>query len=164
MLAVVSLVLSRIDYNNGLLSGLPKYVLQRLQVAQNSMARLVTGTRKREHITSVLRALHWLPVSDRINYKLLLTAFKVYHNVNGVPQYLSSLIEQYTPGRPGLRSATKSLLNENKSVAAKKVGERAFQTVAPQLWNDLDVEQHKPATINTFKKTLKTHLFDNPSS
>ncbi|KAF7648774.1 hypothetical protein LDENG_00152180, partial [Lucifuga dentata] len=44
----------------------------RLQLIQNSAARLLTKTKKREHITPVLATLHWLPVSYRIDFKVLL--------------------------------------------------------------------------------------------
>ena len=60
---VHSLVTSRLDYGNALLYGIPKSSLTRLQKVQNSAARLITRTRKREHITPVLKSLHWLPVN-----------------------------------------------------------------------------------------------------
>ena len=63
--------MSRLDYCNAILYGLPDAQLQKLQLVQNSAARLVTGTRRREHITPVLFALHWLPIRQRIQFKLL---------------------------------------------------------------------------------------------
>ncbi len=66
---------SRMDYCNTLLAGVPKCVIEKVQYLQNSAARLLSGTRKYEHITPVLRSLHWLPVSCRIDFKVLLLTF-----------------------------------------------------------------------------------------
>ena len=69
---VQSFVLCRLDYCNALLYGISGGLIQRLQSVQNAAARLVTGARRRDHITSVLRQLHWLPVKQRIDFKLTL--------------------------------------------------------------------------------------------
>ena len=75
-----------------------------LQSVQNSAARIVTKTAPREHITPVLKELHWLPV-DRINeYRNLLYAYKVL-----APEYLCNMVESYAPDR-ALRSASQNLL------------------------------------------------------
>ena len=69
---VNSLGTSRIDFNNSLLAGLPSSTLiKRLQVAQNHAARLITRTRMRDHVTPILKALHWLPITQRVKYKIL---------------------------------------------------------------------------------------------
>ena len=78
-LVVQSLVTSRLDYSNGLLYGLPKSAVSILESVQNSAARIVTKTATREHITSALKELHWLPVDRRIQYKMLYT----YKDLNG---------------------------------------------------------------------------------
>ena len=83
----VSFVSSRLDYCNSLLFGVTDSLVQRLQAVQNAAARLVSGTRRSEHITPVLRQLHWLPVRQRIEFKM---AVLVYKALNGFsPQYLA---------------------------------------------------------------------------
>ena len=69
---VNSLVTSNLDYCNSLLYGLPSSKLKRLQRIQNTAARIIMRTRKYDHITPVLKQLHWLPISQRIEFKILL--------------------------------------------------------------------------------------------
>ena len=71
-LVVQSLVTSRLDYSNGLLYRIPKSAVSILQSVQNSSARIVTKTAPREHITPVLKELHWLPVDRRFCCMLFL--------------------------------------------------------------------------------------------
>jgi len=71
MTLVHSFVSTRLDYCNSVLYGNADNQLQRSQFVQNAAARLVTGTRRSEHITPVLQSLHWLPVRQRIVYKLV---------------------------------------------------------------------------------------------
>ena len=72
MIMIISaFVLSRLDYCNAVLAGLPKVTIAPLQRAQNAAARLILGSH--DHVTTALRNLHWLPVQYRITYKLLST-------------------------------------------------------------------------------------------
>ena len=94
-------VTSHVDYCNSLYSGLPNSTLAPLQHVQNTAARLVTKTRKHEHITPILNSLHWLPVVNRIKFKILLLVFKIKHGF--APTYLSDLLQPMIPSR-SLRS------------------------------------------------------------
>ncbi len=85
--AIHSMVASKIDYCNSLLSGLPKYQVARLQHIMNCMARIISSTWKFERITPALRALHWLPVKFCIMFKIACMAYQV---LNGqAPSYLT---------------------------------------------------------------------------
>ena len=78
---VHAFVSSKLDYCNSLLYGLPKHnMMSSLQSVQNTVARIVTLTKKFDHITPVLIQLHWLPVHFRILFKVLLL---VYEALNG---------------------------------------------------------------------------------
>ena len=84
--AVISLVTSRFDYCNGLLCGIPEELICELQRVQNNAARVVTLTKKHDHITPVLKELHWLPVRKRIEFKILLSVQVFAWNCTPLPE------------------------------------------------------------------------------
>ena len=148
-------VSSRLDYCNALFTGLPRITTGRLQLIQNSAARLLTRTKKREHITPVLAALHWLPVTSRIDFKVLLLVYKAL-NEQG-PEYIANSLVTYLPPRT-LRSSTAGLLDA-PSNSQKKIGSAAFVNYAPKLWNTLPIDIRKANSVDIFKTKLKTYLF-----
>ena len=94
---VSAIILSRLDYCNSLLSGCPRSLILRLQKVQKNAARLILRISKREHISTHLASLHWLPIDSRIKYKL---ACICYNSMStNSPPYLSDLITVYTPAR-----------------------------------------------------------------
>ena len=100
-------VTSRLDYCNSLLYGINGYFVSQLHRCQNNAARIVSLRRKYDHMTPVLKDIHWLPVDHRIKYNILLLAYKAQHGM--APTYLSSLLSPYKPGR-SLRYGSKHLL------------------------------------------------------
>ncbi len=149
-------VTSRLDFCNGLLFGVSAASLQKLQRVQNMAARILTGTRKHQHITPVLRQLHWLPVEYRVQYKILLLTFKALHGEG--PDYLHDLLSVHTPGR-ALRSANQNILVVPRT-RLRTYGDRAFSVAAPKLWNNLPLQLRRAPSTTTFKRQLKTHLFE----
>ena len=83
-------------------NSLPMKLTKRLQLTQNAAARLIRRTKKRAHITPVLRDLHWLPVMKRCQFIILVFTCKSLKNE--APSYISDLLNWYRPNRP-LRSA-----------------------------------------------------------
>jgi exonuclease III len=152
---VHAFVSAKLDFMNGLLYKSPSVHVSKLQRVQNAAARLITGTKMREHISPVLKSLHWLPVKQRIHYKILLFVYKA---LNGLaPQYIRDLIQPVQHVRT-LRSSSKCLLNVPRSNSVT-YGDRGFSMAGPVLWNSLPEPLQKSESIDIFKKKLKTHLF-----
>ena len=152
---VHAFITSRLDNHNSMLFGVPDYLVDKLQLIQNQAARVITQQRKCDHITETLMTLHLLPVKYRIEYKMLLFAYKSHHQA--APVYLADLLFPYVPPR-ALRSEQQLRLQQPRA-RSKKYGERAFSTAVPRLWNDLPIKVKEADSIDTFKSCLKTHLF-----
>ena len=102
------------------------------------------------------KALHFLPVNERINFK---TCVLVYKCLNGLaPEYLSSLLEKRKKKPMRLRADYDDLLLETKHPKYKTT-ERAFSVSGPKLWNNLPRELRRSETLRGFKADLKTLLF-----
>lgn len=155
---VFSLILCRIDYCNSILIGLPACSIAPLQRLQNAAARLVMGLRARDHVTSALASLHWLPVHFRIMYKVALTMF--YIHTNQCPAYLSNIVIPLhsNPSRQRLRSSagTDYLIPRTRT----KLGERSFSVAGPTTWNSLPETVRAVTDTTAFKRVLKTHFFN----
>ena len=150
---VHAFVNSKLDFCNSLAYGLPKYLLQKLQYVQNAAARLITGIRKHDHITPILMDLHWLPVNERIQFKILLLTFK---SLNGLaPVY----IDENDPTLCTKWKASIVLCISFKTKQMEPYGFRTFTVAAPFLWNSLPLEVESSPSLNIFKSKLKTHLF-----
>ena len=127
---VNAFVMSRLDYCNSLCQGINEGLLNKLQHIQNAAARLVTDTRKYDHITPVLRDLHWLPIRQRIVFKLATMVYKCQHGL--CPSYLAEdcILLSATRGRQHLRSAGRLelLVPRTRTVS---FGPRAFAVAGP---------------------------------
>ena len=154
---VHAFITSKLDHCNSLLN-VPKYVIKKLQSVQNAAARLITGSRKYDHITPILFELHWLPVSERIKFKIILLTHKALHQQS--PIYIQDLIRRYTTSRT-LRSSSDAFRLCHVYHNLKSYGSRAFAVSAPELWDKLPIDIRNCDNLNVFKRKLKTHLFSN---
>ncbi len=154
-LLVQALVISRLDYCNALLAGLPSNTIKPLQMIQNAAARLVFNEPKRAHVTPLFVSLHWLPVAARIQFKTLMLAYRTI--TGSAPTYFHSLLQTYIPSR-SLRSASERRLVVPSQRGSKSLS-RTFSFTAPGRWNDLPTPIRNAGSMSFFRQQLKTHLF-----
>ena len=153
---VTTLILSNLDYCNSLLSGITAESLSKLQMVQNHAAKLIKRKKKFDHVTPLLFDLHWLPVKQRIHYKICLLCYKALNN--SAPCYIKDILTVYTPARDLRSSSDKTIFTKPKP-KLKAYGERAFSFYGPHVWNDLPFSIRNCPDIHSFKKSLKHHLF-----
>jgi len=154
---VSAFVLSRLDYCNSILAELPASSLAPLQRVLHAAARLVFDLKPRDHVTSALQTLHWLPIKQRIQFKICLL---VHLAINGrAPIYLKDLITP-TASMPG-RASNRSASNNDLVIPSTrlKLGQRAFSVAGPRTWNQLPTELKTITDTTVFKRKLKTFLF-----
>ena len=149
---VNSFVVSKIDYRNSLLGGLPAYQLEKAQSILNYAARLIDGRRKYDHVTPLLRDdLHWLRVLQRVRYK---SCLRVYKAMNGIsPSSITSYCRSVSSvqGCSTLRSAAHNQLVIPRSKT--KLGDRSFSVAGPSAWNNLpDFIKHNDEIFDHFFK------------
>ena len=156
---VRAVLLSRFDYGNALLYGATSKDLNRLQSLQNRCAKFIFSAARLDSPKPLLRALHWLPIRERIHFKLCLYVYKCMNNA--APAYLSNMLQRKTTplSGPVTRSAMDGTLLLTSS-SKKRVGEGAFSIAGPVLWNSLPSHIRNSKSVALFKKQLKTYLFN----
>ncbi len=154
-LLVQAHVISRLDYCNALLAGLPSSTIKPLQMIQNAAARLVFNEPKRAHVTPRFISLHWLPVATCIKFKTLMLAYRT--TLGSAPAYFQSLLRIYIPSR-SLRSACEQRLVVPSQRGSKSLS-RTFTFTIPGWWNDLPTPIWNAGSLSILKQQLKTYLF-----
>ena len=127
-------VVLKIDSYNSLIFGLPKHLIDKFQHLLNAAARLIMVANKYDSITPILKELHWLPVEQRIIFKINLITFKCLNNL--APSYLKELLTLYRPNKT-LRSSSDKLRLVTVPYNLKTYGYRSYSVHAPILWNSL---------------------------
>ena len=155
---VHALIISKVDCYNSLLIGIPDWLKRKLQLIQNNAGRLIKKNKMSDHVTPVLKNLHWLPISFRIDYKVLTLCYKTSHDL--APSYMMSMLSYHDPpsDRVTVRNDELHLLKEPISRLTTH-GDRALSVYAPKLWNSLPLELRLSSSFELFKKDLKTRLF-----
>ena len=162
---VTSLVLSRLDYGNATLYGLPSCQLDRYQAVLNAAARMIYGARGRDHVTPLLLKLHWLRPRERIAFKVGCLTWRCLHGMG--PQYLQQDIHKVSDSgrRGGLRSAQSLDLIPPRTKNVTH-GDRAWAAAAAKVWNSLYDEKDDDAVdfrsednYLNFRRLLKQHLW-----
>ncbi|XP_046579590.1 uncharacterized protein LOC124287151 [Haliotis rubra] len=149
IILILSLVMTRIDFCNSLLVGASAVQINRLQRVQKSLAR------KQDHITPTLKDLHWLPVQHRVTFKILCLAHRCLSG--DTPGYLQDLLPIYSPTR-SLRSESK-LLCRIPNIKTVRYGQRSFSYAVTSAWNSLPESIRRSLNLMSFRRQLKTYLF-----
>jgi len=149
-----SLVNTRLDYCNSLLSSTSLQNVDRLQRVQNNLARAVFDLKRYDSVRHHIRALHWLPVKERITYKMAVITYLALNT--GKPSYLSNWLVKKSSDR-SLRSNAKCLLQI--PFCSIKTADPAFKFSAPKVWNSLSDHTKSAVSLEIFKSRLKTELF-----
>jgi hypothetical protein len=155
---VRSLILSRLDYGNALLYGASAKDLDRLQSLQHKAVKLIFSASRRDSPSPLMHNLHWLPVRERILFKICLYVYKCMHNKG--PQYLSQdIIQKQKPSTgPLTRSANDSTLLVVQ-YAKNRIGDKSYTIAGPNLWNKLPRHIREASSVAVFKKMLKSHYY-----
>ncbi len=146
-LLVQAIVISRLDYCNAPLAGLPSCTIKPLQMIQKAAARLVFSEHKRAHVTPLFISLHWLSVVARIKFKTLMLTYRTA--TGSAPSYFHSLMTIYIPSR-SLRSASERRLVVPSERGTKSLS-RTFSFTVPGWWNELP---HPPHIQNAESLTI----------
>ena len=142
-------VLSRLDHWKSLLAGCPKYLLSKLPKVQNNAARLIYKKSRSAHVILMFHSLHWLPIEQRIEYKLSLLCFK--KKIHRAHIYLSELLH-FFPAVPlfcRYLSVHNTILPSALSLTRFQLSGTSFQFLSVIL----------PLLAGSFKSSLKTFLF-----
>ena len=151
-----SIVASRLDYCNSLLVNTSKHNIDRLQRLQNKLARIVCGAPARATALPLLHNLHWLPIDQRITYKICTLTYSALSS--STPPYLRNALTPYVPTRL-LRSSDAKLLSIPPTDQLLVSAKNAFSIAAPTIWNSLSLATRLAPSLNAFKRKLKTELF-----
>ena len=153
---VLMLCISHLDYANALLYGMTKKLKSKYQRIQNMCAKLVLNKKKYDSATKCLQELHWLPIEQRIQHKILLMTHKALSGQ--APKYIQELIKIKTHCRQ-LRSGCSGRLLCTPNIKKETFASRSFSYAAPVLWNSLPQHLWDENSTSIFKKHLKTYLF-----
>ena len=149
---VHSLITNKLDQCNSLLMGITQANLDKLQKLQNNALRLVLGLPARSHnISERMKEMHWLPVKSRIIFKYLVTVFKC----------INTLAPVTLAGKISLECPINMILRTDQFRPKSAFGRRAFSYLAPRYWNGLPRKFRTITSLDLFKSSLKTYLFDS---
>ena len=151
---VHAFVSHRLDYCNSLLSGISKGLLHKLQRVQNMSARMISGTKRYNHIIPIIKCLCWLSVEQGIKFNILLFTYKAL--IGAAPSYIRDLLTIHV-GQRQLRFSYQNIL-----LIPKTTGDRTFIYQVPTAWNAFPESIRPMKTFGTFKRHVKTYLFQLP--
>ena len=171
ILIATSLVHTKLDYCNSLFLNLPSCLTNRLQLIQNAAARAVCRTKQSDHITPILKSLHWLRIRQRILYKTISLTYNALQFRQ--PSYIHDLLSVQ---KSRTRSSDFITLERPANPSRLKITDRSFFIQAPAIWNSLPNTLRQYSNLlgspqhilklssKQFHSKLKTYLFTSSYS
>jgi len=155
LMLVRALIVSKMDYCNSVLAGIPGQLQDRLQSVLNAAARLVFSARRSERITPFFRELHWLRVPERVTFRLFVLAYRCLHGT--VPAYLAERLLRTSKfdTRRRLRSADSAMLVV-PTTRRSTLCDRVFPVASVRAWNSLPSSVRNAPSLTTFRRGLRT--------
>ena len=154
-IVINALVFSKLFYCSSVWSSISGKNIKKLQYIQNFAARIISGHRKYDHVTPILRELQWIPVKEQLFYRDAVMAFKCMNRM--VPEYLSS---QFTTRETVSGRITRQSGQLNIPLFTSTIGQKTFQYRITKLWNGLPSNLRLSRTISSFKTELRKILLD----
>ena len=155
-LMVSSLVTSKLFYCSSVWSNTSSKNVKKLQAVQNFASRIVSNTRKFDHITPAMEELEWLPIKDLLLYRDTIMTYKCIHGM--APYYLTSKFcnRASIHGRK-----TRNCDQLQIPLYTSAAGQRSFKFRGAKIWNSLDTDLKEHKSLKNFKLALKSRLFSN---
>ena len=153
----MGLVISHLDYAKAFYSDLPNSEVSKLRRIQNMTAKTNTGARKYDSSTEALKALHWLPIHLRIEFKVLALVFRSIHEL--AENYLYYLIKVTRSIRSGLRSENTENMLIVPYIKYRTFADRVFSVFGPNALNNLPRDLRYATDYKLFKRKLKSYMF-----
>ena len=153
---IKALVFSKLYYCSSVWANSSKRNLKKLQRVQNFAARIITGTKKHEHISPVLQELNWLPIHLAVQYRDTVMAFKSVKSL--APPYLCNKFRKRSDVSDSLATRNSNLLNIPFFKSAS--GQRSFHYRATTLRNALP-DDMKDLQLDPFKQKLQNLLWED---
>ena len=151
------LCITHLDYANAMLYGLPSSTLRKYQTIQNICAKHVLNKNRYSSSLWALKKLHWLPIQQKIDYKILMTTFKCITGIT--PKYLQDPISIKNNTWDNVQSNNNGIILHTPKVKYQTFATQSFMYTTPTLWNQLPKCIRDSPNLDIFKKRLKTCLF-----
>ena len=130
--------------------------VRKLQAVQNFACRIVSGAKKYDHVTPLLKSLSWFPVKGQLYYRQAIMAFKCM--TSHAPEYLTS---QFFTCEQVSERTTRSSQKLNIPLFRTASGQRTFYYSTVKLWNNLESFLKLSPSVKSFKRSLRSQLLDN---
>ena len=149
-----ALVFSKMYYCSNVWANTTNKNVRKLQAVQNFACRIVSGAKKYDHVTPILKSLFWLPVKDQLCYRQAIMAFKcMTGHAHLTPQFITR--EQVS------ERTTRSSQKLNIPLFRTASGQRTFYYRTVKLWNNLESFLKLIPAVKIFKRSLRSQLLGN---